>query len=271
MALSRVKKYEELRKSIEVNPVDENDIDSIENSAQLLKTFDSSVFKKVQIKDEEGKRRKSNVEEEVQPNNNETFTNEYLDDFMQEVRDYNIRKGNREFENTEVDILYHLNADNRKKRSEYAHEIEEPKEEVVSIAQEVANLLDEDDEEDKPSISLELIDDTIETPFNLSSDDNKEESEKQEENNFVQNNEFNAFKLQLEEVKEINRDNHEVLLDQTKQMKKQLDTYEEELSDLSKDVNKTNKLLNTIFVFLVLILLGLIGYVGYMIYSIGGF
>lgn len=265
MALSRVKKYEELRKSIEVNPVEENDTDTIENSAQLLKTFDSSVFKKVPIKDEEAKRRKSSIEEEPQKNS-DTFTNEYLDDFMQEVRDYNIRKGNREFENTEVDILYHLNADNRKKRSEYVQDISEPENDVVNISEEIANLLEEDDKFNEPEISLELNEDTIENPpFEMIVDDH--EDKKDDENK----NDFNAFKLQLEEVKEINRDNHEVLLDQTRQMKKQLDTYEEELSGLTKDVSKTNKLLNTIFIFLVLLLLGLIGYVGYMIYSIGGF
>ncbi len=47
----------------------------------------------------------------------DTFTNEYLDDFIKEVRAYNIRKGNRETDNTQADILYQLNAANRAKKN----------------------------------------------------------------------------------------------------------------------------------------------------------
>ena len=84
-----------------------------------------------------------------QPPVDDTFTNEYLDDFIKEVREYNIRKGTRESDNTQADILYQLNAANRAKRSHYIQEIqdepqpEEPKKTVLSrddIALQVQNL-----------------------------------------------------------------------------------------------------------------------------------
>lgn len=86
--LSRVKKYEDLRKSIEMdNNIDATVQDeSLAASENLLKSFDSSVFKKVEIKEEEEtpKRAKAfdDQTETNKENLNDTFTNEYLDDFI---------------------------------------------------------------------------------------------------------------------------------------------------------------------------------------------
>lgn len=54
--LSRVKKYESLRKAIEID----NNIDAAEDSKsseQALKSFDSSIFKKAAIKEETAPKR----------------------------------------------------------------------------------------------------------------------------------------------------------------------------------------------------------------------
>ena len=142
--LSRVKKYAELRKSIETDNNIDKTLHTEENGAleqeETLKKFDSSIFKKVDIK-EDGEYtpvREKKEEPLEQPPVDDTFTNEYLDDFIKEVREYNIRKGTRESDNTQADILYQLNAANRAKRSHYIQEIqdepqpEEPKKTVLS-------------------------------------------------------------------------------------------------------------------------------------------
>ena len=159
--LSRVKKYAELRKSIETD----NNIDKtlhteegvVQEQEETLKKFDSSIFKRVNISSDEEYtpvREKKEQDSIERPPVDDTFTNEYLDDFIKEVREYNIRKGTRESDNTQADILYQLNAANRAKRSHYIQEIqeepeaEEPKKTILSrddIAMQVQNLLKEEE------------------------------------------------------------------------------------------------------------------------------
>lgn len=176
--LSRVKKYAELRKSIETDNNIDKTLHTEENGAleqeETLKKFDSSIFKKVDIK-EDGEYtpvREKKEEPLEQPPVDDTFTNEYLDDFIKEVREYNIRKGTRESDNTQADILYQLNAANRAKRSHYIQEIqeepqpEEPKKTVLSrddIALQVQNLLKEE-EAPLPESDMRFTKEPVETP-----------------------------------------------------------------------------------------------------------
>lgn len=161
--ISRVKKYEDLRKSIETeNVVNEPVDDSLEKEQQdVLHKFDSSVFKKVEIKQQDSyvpEREKINIEKNETAVEEDTFTNEYLDDFIREVREYNISKGTRESEDTQVDILAQLNSTNRAKRTQYVEHIQDEDSAQLtknnrsvlskeSIAFEVKNLLTEDCEE----------------------------------------------------------------------------------------------------------------------------
>ena len=295
MALSRVKKYEELRKSIELEQIDENsNKTTFENeSSELLKVFDSTVFKRSDIQDEmQAKRKKTSSvtshqgNDEIPVKTKDSFTNEYLDDFMKEVREYNIKKGNRDFEDTEVDILHQLHPLARQKRARYVEEIKDEvsKQEKEMIALEVASLLDDVDMIDDQVVEEVINEIKEEQVEEITSDDeaaqttieNKVVEEKKEyidetKINLLNREELEEVKDQIEEVKEQSKDNHERLLDETLQMKKQLTNYEEELNDLSKGVVKTNKLLNFIFFFLVLLFLCLVGYLAYLIYTAGGF
>ena len=86
--LSRVKKYAELRKSIETDNNIDKTLHTEENGAleqeETLKKFDSSIFKKVDIK-EDGEYtpvREKKEEPLEQPPVDDTFTNEYLDDSL---------------------------------------------------------------------------------------------------------------------------------------------------------------------------------------------
>ena len=292
MALSRVKRYEELRKSIELEQIDDTKTTTVETqTSEILKAFDSTVFKRSDIQDEIQAKRKKTIASShqgidlTQVKTKDSFTNEYLDDFMKEVKEYNIKKGNRVFEDTDVDILYQLHPSSRQKRAKYVEEIKDEvnKQENEMIALEVASLLDDVEnihedvlDEVFEEIKQEQQEEKVEIEENQKTIESNVVEEKQEyidetKINLLNREELEVVKDQIEEVKEQSKDNHERLLDETLQMKKQLTNYEEELNDLSKGVVKTNRLLNFIFFFLIFIFLGLTGYLGYLIYQAGGF
>lgn len=318
--LSRVKKYEELRKSIETdNHVDTKEEATLHND-DTLKRFDSSVLKKAEIKEDTYQPGREKVIEETTeetPSQGEEagFTNEYLDDFIREVRQYNIRKGTRECENTQVDILNQLNAVNRAKRTQYVEKIEDDaKEEAMvstpvkqilkkeDIALEVQNLLREEDEVAEKSIvedKTEVIEPHEVEEMNVDQtllikdtfshlDDEMEEDEEEEEESVeeeVEEEEAPApkkrgfFKKKKEEVEEeevasddipVSPTIHKKLLEETQQLRVQMDEYEDELTDLSDGVEKTNKLLNFVLCFLILVLLVIIGFIAYSLLKAGG-
>lgn len=285
--LSRVKKYENLRKAIEID----NNIDSSQDSSeQALKSFDSSIFKKATIKEDTAPKRAK--EEKIDNNEknsmNDTFTNEYLDDFIKEVRDYNIRKGNRQSEDTQVDILYQLNAENRAKRTRYLQEIKDKQDD--DILQSLNN-----EEDLKPVLSKEdlvkevqqlLLDDEVEnTALNeeLQDSDVEELTDKLMQTQQIDLHQAAALVLSDDEDEEdvvddsVNVDAkedslHKKLIEETQQLRVQLDEYEGELSDLSSGVEKNNRILNFILCFLILVLLVIIGFVGYYLWqATGGF
>lgn len=310
--LSRVKKYEELRKSIETdNHVDTKEEATLHND-DTLKRFDSSVLKKAEIKEDTYQPGREKVIEEVKeeaaPQGDETgFTNEYLDDFIREVRQYNIRKGTRECENTQVDILNQLNAVNRAKRTQYVEKIEdaEPEETIIStpvkqilkkedIALEVQNLLREDEEpevetpveeakENEPvdvdqtlliKDSFSHLDDEVEETLPPMEEETVEEEEEpvQKKRGFFKKKKVEETTLEDDEKEDtpVSPTIHKKLLEETQQLRVQMDEYEDELTDLSDGVEKTNKLLNFVLCFLILVLLVIIGFIAYSLLKAGG-
>ncbi|MEG0527846.1 MAG: hypothetical protein RR531_10070 [Longicatena sp.] len=283
--LSRVKKFEDLRKSIDTeNAVSSSAHDNMEVEQQeVLKKFDSSILKKVEIKEDSSyipEREKSRV----QDNENkieDTFTNEYLDDFIREVREYNIQRGNRESEDTQVDILSQLNAANRAKRTHYVKPIQEdPSVEYTSglsredIALEVQSLLQEETAPIQPSSLDEDIYATTEMIIDHQSDVIEEQEIPVIQKKIIQPvydmENTDAFEpIQTAPLPDEHL--HKKLMEETQQLRVQMDEYEEELTDLSDGVEKNNKLLNFILCFLILVLLVIIGFIGYYVWKGGGF
>lgn len=264
---------------------------------ETLKQFDTSVVKKVEIKEDDYQPEREKVVEETPVNetvDHNEFTNEYLDDFIKEVRQYNIRKGTRESENTQVDILNQLNAINRAKRTQYVESIQDetPEEEPVrpllnkeNIALEVQNLLREEDdvvakEEIEPiqieepvadmtiqmeAIQAPVMDEWKEEP--VASEEIEEESVHKKRGLFKKKEK--AIEEQEEEEK-VEPTLHKKILEETQQLRVQMDEYEDELTDLSDGVEKTNKLLNFVLCFLILVLLVIIGFIAYSLLKAGG-
>ena len=90
--LSRVKKYEDLRKQIEENAETEMDLEK-ETSMETLHTIEPAHYKKVKIEGTLPKREQ--MEQFEEHTDTFQFKNEFLDEFINEVREYNLKKGNR--------------------------------------------------------------------------------------------------------------------------------------------------------------------------------
>lgn len=316
--LSRVKKYEELRKSIDTDQDTQNDTLEAQY-AKGLNDINPSLYKRMEIKEEEPykpEREKKDtlhiLESEKTTNN---FQNEYLDDFINEVRAYNLKKGTRVCEDTQIDILNQLQNQNRPKRSNYVEDIQDNDsidiadqvEAIVSedIAQEVRNLLEElnEDQDQTQDLGNKIGEEDKQVYAQMPIQKTQSiEKESKFENTFA-NQEVNATSLdQNDTTKEtvipdisslyqetLNRSSidqkeeererllHEKLIEETQQLRIKLndheDTlheYEENLTDLTDDMEKTHKILNVVLCFLILALLTLIGVIVVWLFKGGG-
>lgn len=321
--LSRVKRYEDLRKQIEDDSIgtDTPPEEKLQSYAKRLNEIDPSIFKKVTITEEEPNTpQRERIESSTYEDNDTTmqeFRNEYLDDFINEVREYNIKKGNRESENTQIDILNRLNAVSRAKRTERTdyiqnieEEISEPKQNEAEIknrdeiAAQVKSLLEEElpqapaaaeviINEAKPSVDATVEvsetrpqkvfkDQTKETkqktvkekaaPVIESVNTNAAVTEKQEKQNAAPRKQKPKPVAAKELQAEVEREQrlHQKLVEETQQLRVQLNEYEDDLNDLSEGVEKTNKMLNVILGCLILALLVIIGIIIYWVIQAGG-
>lgn len=341
--LSRVRKYEDLRKQIENETVGTGELpqEKIQDYAERLNEIDPSIFKKVTISEEDTytpERERKMTNSYDSDSTMSDFRNEYLDDFINEVREYNIKKGNRENENTQIDILNQLNAVSRAKRSDYvqviADEVNEPiNNQTMSlskeqIAKEVQNLLQEEPVSPEVSTPSEPIRSYIEpsepvqaepvlmaepsipayqeptspVDLNMTMDilpfgpregekpsakkvqpkpkpqaaavENTKQAGVQPEKRhpFVSRKPKPTVVPTKEEQLEIEREKklQQKLVEETQQLRVQLNEYEDDLNDLSEGVEKTNKMLNIILGCLILALLVIIGIIIFWIVQAGG-
>lgn len=218
--LSRVKKYEDLRNQID---------SSSENNENRIEPL---IFKKMEI-DESPKR-----EKEIKINESDTFVNEYMDDLIKDVKKYNLEKGLIQSDITELDILNQLKNPTRLKREDYVQVIEDdPKLDENTIAQskqeiamQIQQLLNEENE-----------------GMNVS----KVEPQGQPISEEVVNETETGESVDPEEIQRLN--------EQTTQIKIKMEKQEENIADLSQDIDKTNRLLNFILIILVISLFVVIG------------
>ena len=297
---SRVKKYEALRNEIESTC----DIEQTNSTTEdVLRAFDSTVFKKAVVVEESDP--KHAKVEDVQTSLQDSFTNEYLDDFMREVREYNMRKGTRSIDSTEIDTLTKISTlPNRTQNNvvTYVEEEYEPRpdddfrskkdivKEVEALFQQT--LTEEVDivvENFAENTDEELVEETFAESDNVDAEEEKEalmiaETVKNIEElskPVIQQPAIKEVKTQVEKPqvkktqvkKEENPSSnvHEELVEETKRLKKSLATYEAELNDLSSGVEKNNRLLNISLGVLIVALLVIIGFIEYTIYQAGGF
>ncbi len=262
---SRVKKYEQVRSGIQ---------DVKADSTFIKQLFTNEEDEDTKLDYTPSRQKKSVKENDTFTEENTSFKNEYLDSFIQEVKEYNIQKGNRYHEDTQLDILEQLKSKNNDKRTRYIEKEETvyntvspttSDDEVISneqISQQIFNLLGTQstmtsrDEQEK-------IDDIVIVDEKLEERISTLESQLEKTVDFAQ--EILKQKKELEESNE----SKESLLEKTTQIKVEMEEYKEELTGLNKEVDSNNRLLNVIITIQVLALLGIIGAVIYWLVSGG--
>ncbi len=257
---SRVKKYEKKREGI-------HELKSETSFTKQL--FSNQEGEQAQTAYTPARERKSS--EETYPSFEEptTFKNEYLDSFIQEVKEYNLQKGNRRHEDTKIDILEQLNAKNNRtryieKEQTIYNDIEKVEEVDTSstdiISEQIQELLSQSDDAhtNESVVADTLIASEVETP---EIDEKLTQRINELEAKIEHTMELNSELLKHQEVSE--EESNENLVEQTTQMKIEINEYKEKVSGLNKEVSSNNRLLNVIITIQVIALLGIIAAVVY--------
>ena len=190
----------------------------------------------------------------------DSFHNDYLDRYINEVKKYNIEQGNAVSEYTSVNVLDGLHKERGEtssrpvrpfpqERSELRQQLKQEKEEPAAprnpkdIAAEVQNLADE---------ASDYFEDEID-----------EAPVKQAKVSRMDTDEFNKH-LELE------RTTRQQLLNETTQMRAKLDDYEDNLSEVSDKMRHTSQVLNIVLIILIVALVIVLAVVIYWIVLANG-
>lgn len=218
------------------------------------------------------------VTEETHENNTvsfDTFENEYLKDFLDEVKAYNVKKGYRNFENTDSNILKELRKESTysgnlddKQIEEIIHEVnrshrsrtsaavpEEPEVKDDSSSLEETRIFSA--EEDQKA--LESVDETI----SMAIQDMEVYEPRDLDGTFHEEpwveDDLPSEKDQPEiSVIETNSDREQELLEETRTLQFKMAQQKEEFEYLSEEYTKTGRFLNATIILLILAILVII-------------
>ena len=208
------------------------------------------------------------------------------------MKEYNIEKGNRLSDNTQIDILLQLNPENRRRRTQHYDPIREeaftPKEREedadVSYTQslskeelqaEVDKLFEEDAAvKEEPAAVEEAPVANEEPPLTRinpvippQAKERQPEEAPEEEAEPTKAIEVEQPQAPAEETAYVNE---ERLMEETAQIRMQMDDYEGELNDLHDKVSKSNRILNVILLVLIIALIAVIAVTIYWLQQAGG-
>lgn len=264
--LSRVKKYAQLREELMNDAESQVTSSDLSEFAKRLNRIDSAQFDTIETNQQADHdpvhlRRETYFEDnqkiEKEDTLSMTFNNEYLDEYINEVKQYNKERGFLSSENTTSNILNGLRnkVDSKEIDSLSDLKLEPSFEETTeipifsqnndatSISLEVKNLLNaskEIEEEEKSNQAMTYIEaDDVITPIKQPVD----------------------FEEELRKEKEL----REKLMNETVMMRSQLDDYDKELNDVNDSVVHTNRILNVVLVILILAMLVISGVLIYWI------
>jgi hypothetical protein len=248
--LSRMKKFEDLRESIQNDREGDTHSEALSPFAQRLSRIDAT-FKSMQSQTTTSPHLSQHGKKDIRFDSTTsgsgvaTFNNEYLDDFIEEVKNYNIKKGYRSHEDTDSNIFSQAN-------KELKEVVSEPKRRPIVFASQ--NKLEE------PNDSVELN----EAELNLTNEIKQVITSDQEQ--IPANAGPKPFTDKVD-----SNGNMQSVLDETQKLRVQLDEYEKELVGVNISVNKSNRLLNFIVIAMVLVLLVMLGTAVYWVLIARGF
>lgn len=224
--------------------------------------------------------------------NESTFDNDYLDRYIREVKQYNIDQGNAALENTQLNILKQIERNNHPTPSTPYARQEEPHSETTDIpvfTSKTSKLqpVDMDDNFQRQPVQEDEAGEVVPTQILSKEDimaevqnlvngdkpplpqDSIEQPQQTTYSNaspfvddlFDKNMSTDTFNRRME----IERTTRQQLLNETTQMRAQLDDYEDNLSEVSDKMRQTNKILNIVLMILILFLAVVVGFVIYWI------
>lgn len=306
--LSRTKKYQDLRNRLQhdtnadalstndlsrfqkrLNEIDSQNFSYTENAssdshnaehARNLNTQQQTQQPLRRHKQTQDKDPFANVSFSANENNDVTFDNDYLDQYIREVKQYNIDQGNAASENTSLNILKQIERNNsatpkKPYPSSNSHTADIP---FLSSQSSSSNRYSQDvkqssssqeDTQPTQTMSKEDIMQEVQNLVNGTSSSYTQPQPEEPSSPFVndyesKNDSFmstDTFNRRLE----ADRTTRQQLLNETTQMRAQLDDYEDNLSEVSDKMRQTNRILNIVLVILIIALAMIVGVVIYWI------
>lgn len=256
--LSRIKKFEDLRESIQNDREGEIHSEALSPFAQRLSRIDNT-FKPAREQassaphqSQHGKRDVRFDTQPYEPTGVSTFRNEFLDDFLEEVKNYNIKKGYRGYEDTQSNII--TGAVKESKTKEFSKDGQSV---VASLQKESRKI--EYNNDSQPVYFAPPKPLVIEEPEDLSDDEINLTNEIKQVI-FANEKEEPLSVLGMPNIAPVpSTDNFKEVLEETQKLRVQLDEYEKELNGMTMNVSKSNRLLNLIVIVLVLVLIMMLG------------
>ena len=219
----------------------------------------------------------ANVSFSANENNDVTFDNDYLDQYIREVKQYNIDQGNAASENTSLNILKQIERNNsatpeKPYPSSNSHTADIP----FLSSQSSSNRYPQDVKQSSSSqentqptqaMSKEDIMQEVQNLVNgtSSSYTQPEETSSPFVNDYESKNDSFMSTDTFNRRLEADRTTRQQLLNETTQMRAQLDDYEDNLSEVSDKMRQTNRILNIVLVILIIALAMIVGVVIYWI------
>ena len=241
--ISRVKKYQNLRESLQNDAETKIETPDLSEFANRLNKIDANQFEKIEIEDVNhdpihARRNRyltesGDIQEDLGKTTQFSFNNEYLDEYISEVKQYNKNKGLLKNEDTSLNILENMKQD-KVNYSDFMMEKENVQSDVKmqDISADVQSLVSQSFNEFTRFEEEEIIDEIVE-----------------------------------EEVKP--RNVKKIKADDAASLRKKLQDYDyedEDEDDEDEDENRgSNKILNVILIVLILALFILLGVVLYWI------
>lgn len=305
--LSRTKKYQDLRNRLQhdtnadalstndlsrfqkrLNEIDSQNFSYTENAssdshnaehARNLNTQQQTQQPLRRHKQTQDKDPFANVSFSANENNDVTFDNDYLDQYIREVKQYNIDQGNAASENTSLNILKQIERNNsatpkKPYPSSNSHTADIPFLSSQSSSsnrsyQDVKQPSSQEDTQPTQAMSKEDIMQEVQNLVNGTSSSYTQPQPEDPSSPFVndyesKNDSFmstDTFNRRLE----ADRTTRQQLLNETTQMRAQLDDYEDNLSEVSDKMRQTNRILNIVLVILIIALAMIVGVVIYWI------
>jgi len=230
--LSRTKKNSVLYEKLHTDSEEAITSDGLSAFANRLHEIDDNAFAKMKPEATSMNaihaRRTDYYSKDPQIKQVTSFNNEYLDEFINEVKQYNVKKGLRTAEDTQTNILNELRRNDEHKTQAPQNSVipDTPKESNESISAQMQDLINDDIIETKPIEPVPVA----ETPIV----------------NVVDNSAL-----------------REEMMEETLRLKKQIESQDNELSLVNDHVTNTNRILNFVLIILFLTLLVALGCLAY--------